>query len=416
MAPELREIAGLVVAALGGAAVGLEREWSGPASGPHARFAGLRTLTLLGGYAGIAGWFWAAGAMPIAVVLAAGAAALIVALSYAAAAHGEVTGTTDVAALVVLGAGLLSGAGELAIASGIFAAATLVLVEKSRLHGFVARIDDASLSAGVRFGVMAIVVLPLLPTGPYGPLGGVRPRELWAVVLFFTGISFAGFLARRVLGPRYGYAMTGLLGGLVSSTSVTFTFAGVSRGERGFGRSLAAGVLAANAVLFLRVLVILTVLGQGLVAAVAPYFVGPFVVAAVGSLLCLAWQENRGPDVRVVANPLQFSMALKMALVFQLVLFGVFVANEFYGSLGVQVSGAVVGFVDVDPLLLSMAHATGGVTTALAARTVAIGVLSNTVLKLLIAAFMGRGRFRWFTVGGLAALGGALGASLWILA
>ena len=389
---------------------------SGPAT-PRARTPGspgIRTFTLLGGYAGIAGWLWAAGAMPLAVVLAAGAAALVV-VAYWAAARTDVEGTTEVAALVVLAAGLLSGVGHLAVASGIFAAAVLLLVEKPRLHAFVARIDDASLRAGIRFGVMAIVVLPLLPAGPYGPLGGVRPRELWAVVLFFTGISFVGFLARRAFGPRYGYAMTGLLGGLVSSTSVTFTFAGVSRGERGFGRSLASGVLAANAVLFLRVLIILAVLGPALALAVVPYFIGPFLVAVVASVVCLAWQEDRGPDVRVVTNPLQFSMALKMVLVFQVVLFAVFVANELYGSLGVQVSGAVVGFVDVDPLLLSMAHSTSGVTTALAAQTVVIGALSNTVLKLLIAAFLGRGRFRGFTVGGLAALGGALGASLWLL-
>jgi len=75
----------------------------------------------------------------------------------------------------------------------------------------VARLDEASLRAGIRFSVMAVVILPLLPRGPYGPLGGVRPRELWVWVLFFSGLSFAGFLARRALGARFGYAVTGLL-------------------------------------------------------------------------------------------------------------------------------------------------------------------------------------------------------------
>jgi hypothetical protein len=87
---------------------------------------------------------------------------------------------------------LLAGIGAYRLASGIIALTCLLLVEKSRLHSLVARIDDVGLQAGVRFGVMALVVLPLLPAGPYGPFGGIRPRELWALVLFFSGLSFLG--------------------------------------------------------------------------------------------------------------------------------------------------------------------------------------------------------------------------------
>jgi uncharacterized membrane protein (DUF4010 family) len=101
----------------------------------------------------------------------------------------------------------------------------------------VARIDDVSLRAAMRFGVMALVVLPLLPSGPYGPLGGVQPRELWALVLFFSGLSFLGYVARRAVGPEYGYLATGLLGGLISSTNVTFTFARASRANPAMARS-----------------------------------------------------------------------------------------------------------------------------------------------------------------------------------
>ncbi len=83
---------------------------------------------------------------------------------------------------------------------------------------------------------MAVVILPLLPEGPYGPLGGIRPRELWLLVLFFAGLSFAGFIARRSVGPDRGFPVAGLLGGLVSSTNVTLTFARLSRREHGAGR------------------------------------------------------------------------------------------------------------------------------------------------------------------------------------
>ena len=168
-------------------------------------------------------------------VLLAAAAALVVA-AYAAASRTDIDATTEVSALVVLAAGVTAGLGQLRFSSAIIAVTTLVLIEKSALHRFAARLDDEGLRAAVRFAVMAAVVLPLLPVGPYGPLDTVRPRELWLLVLFFSALSFAGYLARRAVGPRHGYSVAGLLGGLISSTSVTFTFARLSRTNAGARR------------------------------------------------------------------------------------------------------------------------------------------------------------------------------------
>ena len=237
------DVIGLWIAALGGTAVGIERQWSGHAEGQRARFAGIRTFSLIGGLGGLSGALWTLGVTGPAVVVLSGTAALCVA-AYVAASRTDVDGTTEVAALVVLTAGALAGLGSYRLASGIIAVTCLLLVEKSRLHALVARIDDSALRAGVRFGVMALVVLPLLPEGPYGPLGGIRPRELWALVLFFSGLSFLGYVARQVLGPGQGYFVAGLLGGLVSSTNVTFTFARTSRAEPAADDALAYGAIA----------------------------------------------------------------------------------------------------------------------------------------------------------------------------
>src|SRR5262245_973143 len=184
----------VLIAALGGAAVGLERQWSGHADGPRARFAGIRTFTMLGAVGGFSGWLWTAGITTPAAILLTGAVA-IVAAAYVAGSRQDVDGTTEVAALIVLAAGLLAGIGSASIASGVIAILVLLLVEKSRLHSLVRRIDDEGLRSGVRFAVMALVILPLLPEGPFGPLGGVRPRQLWVLVLFFSGLSFAGSIA-----------------------------------------------------------------------------------------------------------------------------------------------------------------------------------------------------------------------------
>src|SRR5262245_11279317 len=126
----LSDIAALLIAALGGTAVGIERQWSGHADGPRAHFAGIRTFTLLGAVAGVSGWFWRSGAPPLAVTLLAGAV-VIVGAAYLAHSRTDIDGTTEVAALVVLAGGVLAGLGYLRVASGLAAVTTLLLIEKS---------------------------------------------------------------------------------------------------------------------------------------------------------------------------------------------------------------------------------------------------------------------------------------------
>src|SRR5262249_17990349 len=150
------DIVGILIAALGGAAVGLERQWSGHADGRGARFAGIRTFTMLGAVGGFSGALWTAGVTAPSAILLAGAVA-IVAAAYVAGSRQDIDGTTEVAALVVLAAGLLAGVGSVTLASGAIAIVVLLLVEKSRLHSLVRRIDDVGLRSGVRFAVMALV-------------------------------------------------------------------------------------------------------------------------------------------------------------------------------------------------------------------------------------------------------------------
>ncbi|MGE5243294.1 MAG: MgtC/SapB family protein [Betaproteobacteria bacterium] len=386
-------LAGIVVAALGGAAIGVERQRSGHATGVGARFGGVRTFTLLGGAAGLAGWLSSAGFDALAVVLTAGCVALVIA-GYVAASGRDVDATTEAAGLVVIAAGVLAGLGSLALASATIAVTTLLLVEKSTLHALVGRIDDEGLRAGVRFAVMAVVILPLLPEGPYGPLGGVRPRELWLLVLFFSGLSFAGYLARRAVGSHHGYPMAGLLGGIVSSTSVTFTFARLSRTERAVAGPLALGTIGACTMLFPRVLLATAVLNVGVARALLPYLVPPFIVGAAA--LVIGIRRNDGEvGGTSLDNPLQVGPALQMAATFQVVLFAVAAVREWFGAAGLLVSGAVLGLTDVDALTISMSKAaSAGVAAGIAAEAIAIGILANSAMKLALATALGAPGYR----------------------
>jgi uncharacterized membrane protein (DUF4010 family) len=406
---------GLLAATLAGLAVGLERQWSGHASGVNARFGGLRTFTMIGLVSGIAGWWTTAGLMGPATVMLAGTVGVIV-VAYFAASRSDIDGTTEIAALVVVVAGVLAGTGQTTLTAAITALTVLLLFEKSRLHGLVARLGEVELMAAARFAVMAVVVLPLLPAeplGPFGPFGEVRLRQLWALVLFFSGLSFAGFLARRAFGPRRGYAVAGALGGLVSSTSVTLTFSRLSRTHLERGRMLAAGVLGANVMLFPRVLIATAVLAPALAWALWPAFLAPVAIGLV--LLARGIRDHDEPtDAPEDRNPLNIVAALQMTVLFQVVLSLVSLAESRFGDAGLYASAGVLGLTDVDALTISMAERTStGTTVEVAAAALVLGILANTVVKTTIALVVGRGGYRTFATLGLAAMAVSLGA--WLL-
>jgi len=413
-------VARLAVAALGGLAVGLEREWSGHATGPLARFAGLRTFLMIGTLGGISGWLVDTGAATAGAVLLAGASALVVAAYVLAARVGghAIEGTTEVAALLVLALGVVAGLGFLEIASGSTALMVLALSEKERLHGLVTRVGQGELRAGLMFAVLALVVLPLLPSGRYGPLGGIEPRGLWIIVLLFSALNFAGYLARKIVGPERGYGVTGLLGGLVSSTAVTFQFSRLSREDHSLASGLAVGVVGATTVLLPRILIISTLLNADVARALVPFMVPPLVVGVFLVLFAalrkweVATVATREPDE--VKNPLRLTSAIKMALAFQASLMLISWASTRVGQSGVLASAALLGLTDMDALTLSMNRF--GTTPDLvrtAARAISIGVLGNGALKIALTLAMGAPRYRMLAASGLLAMSLAGVGVLW---
>ena len=406
-------VTGIAVAALGGAAIGIERQRSGHASGRDARLGGIRTFSLIGGLAGLAGYLATVGLTGIAVVLVGGSVALVIA-GYVAASRHDVDATTEAAALVVIAAGVLAGTGGLALASGIIAMTALLLVEKSHLHTLVSRIADEELRAAARFSVMAVVVLPLLPEGPFGPLGGVRPRELWLLVLFFSGLGFAGYLARRLVGPVQGYPLAGALAGVISSTNATFAYARLSHRERGLSGPLATGAIAACTMLFPRVILAAAILEPIVARALLPYLTAPFAVGVAAVILSLRRRQTLADNhMEMPSNPLQVLPAVQMAATFQAVMFGVTLARRLAGDRGLLLSGAILGVTDVDALTISMVKSVSeGGATAVAAQAIAIGILVNTGFKLGVAWVFGDRGFRRITAAALAALIVASGVSL----
>ncbi|BAH40896.1 MAG TPA: MgtC/SapB family protein [Gemmatimonas aurantiaca] len=427
----------LLVAALVGLAVGIEREWSGHTQGPDGRFGGARTFALLGAIGGFAGWFLQLGHETAGALLVAGALAFVV-VAYFAAMNRPGTSadsTTEVVALLVVGLGVAAGLGHRTVASAAGAVAVLLLAEKSKVQEVLTRVAPNEMRAALQFAVLALVILPLIPGGAFGPYDAFQPRQLWIVVLIFSALNFAGYIARRVIGETRGLAVTGLLGGLVSSTAVTLTFSRRSRDNAGDNASdalalpLALGVVAACTVLVPRVLVISTML-QPAVGLAAMWVLGPAFIVGVALIAFVLWRERgtrpadgampagnpEGVSAGLGENPLGLWSSLQMAVAFQLVLFAIAWVQRTAGETGVLASATLLGLTDVDALTVSMARygAEAGETNhvRIAAAAMGIGVLSNTMLKLAITLVLGAPRFRWHAAVGLALLGVAVGAGV----
>lgn len=413
----------LAIAALIGLGVGLEREWSGHADGPQARFAGLRTFLLLGLLGGTAGVLTVEGHEVIATLIAAGGIAFSIAAYVMAVRQVGVDrdGTTEAAAIVVVALGVFAAAVSWLIAAAAGSLVVLALNEKKRLHGAVSHLHTEELRAALQFAVLALVILPFLPKGPYLGWAAIRPQALWIIVLLFCAINFAGFLARRSAGERRGYLLTGLLGGVISSTAVTLGFARYSRQFPQSASALAWGVIGACTVLVPRVILISFVLNAAVALQLLPLLLPAGLIGA--AVVAYAWRSNK--EVPVAAgdqpmswlsgdkeNPLRLWVAIRLAIIFQLAMMAITFARQTWAVKGLYSTAVVLGLTDVDALTVSMSTPSPELAATIAAKAIAAGILANTVVKLGISVVVGSPRYRLVAGTILAVMGAAIAAAL----
>jgi uncharacterized membrane protein (DUF4010 family) len=381
------------IAILLGALVGIEREKHKREKTETSQIGGLRTFILLGLLGACAGWLSRELATPWIL-----AAALIIVGAFVAVGYLVTTRrtpqsaglTTEVAAIVVflLGAMVMLGFSELAIGLGVVTAA--VLAYKRPLHGFVKRLGWDDVFAGLRLLIATFIALPLLPDRPVDPWGALNPYALWLLVILISGLSLVGYALTRWLGPGKGALITGLAGGLVSSTAVTLSFSREARANPQNTIAFACGILIAWAVMFARMLVLVAVVNRALLAPMLiPFGVMAVVVGGFAALFYYRDGAAKRPaaaegDLKVT-NPFSLTAAAKFAALFAVVLVAVKIAQENFPANGVYAVAAIAGLTDVDAITLSMAELaqSGGVQVAVTA--IVIAALVNTLVKCGIA-------------------------------
>ena len=405
-------------AALGlGMLIGMERErtW-----GTVPTFAGVRTFSLVALFGAIAvfageqsGLHWIVGLAFLAIL------ALVVSAYYITARSGEIGATTEVSVLITFFVGGICAWGEVGVAGAITVVAMLLLALKGWLHELARRIEPSDVEATLKFAIITLIILPLVPDTNYGPEGlqVINPYKTWLMVVLIAGLNFVGYILVKVLGREHGLGITGLLGGLVSSTAVTLSFSQRSRTEPHLAPVLALAILLAWTVMFFRVVVEVGVVNFSLARALV---LGMALMGAVSLVICLLlWRRGRSTEKAEVEsgnNPFELGDAIKFGGLFAVVIFVASAAQLYFGDNGLYLAGALAGLTDVDAIALSMANLAqqDPSSSGAAARTIVIAVISNTMVKCGMTIWLGAPSLRrtMIPITGALALSGIVAAYL----
>lgn len=370
-----------------GLLIGVERGWHGRSAGEGERVAGVRSFGLIGLLGGVAAAL-ARYYGPLVLGLFYLGFALLLAGVYAAnvVRTRDMGITTLIAALLTFGFGALAGAGEVAAASAFAVLATLLLSSKPLLHRWLEVLEWPELRAGLQLLLISVVLLPVLPDRGYGPWHALNPYQIWWMVVLVAAISFAGYCAIKIGGARKGAVFTGLFGGLASSTALTLHFSRLARLNRALAPMLATGVLIACGTMFLRMLLVASVLNHQLFPLLWP----PAVLMAAliyAPALCYWVMTAREPTPmgEGLRNPLELKSAVGFGLFLALVMLLGKALRAGFGDAGIYVLAAASGVADVDAITLSLA---GMSRDTLAANVACAGIVIAAAVNSLIKAGM----------------------------
>jgi uncharacterized membrane protein (DUF4010 family) len=408
------------VALLIGLLIGLERQFRKSDESQQYQFGGVRTFSLLA-LVGCAGAMLAdIAGTPWGLVLPLAMAGGLLLIAYQGTVKGGGFGmTTEVAAVLTIVIGALCYHGQLVLATALGVATFSLLSMKLQLHRISTGLTDTEIVSLAKFGLMTAIMLPVLPNTPVGdaPFDVVTLRNVWLMVVLVAAIGLVGYILKKLLGHKKAILLTGFLGGLVSSTAVTLTYAARSKVRPALSRAFATAVIIAWTTMFIRVIVEVAVVNPALVKHL---WIPMAAAAGAGGIYCLllrqkqVQQEAGGEDVEV-ERPFSLKKALTFGFLYAGVLVIARVAQMYFGNEGIYVSAVAAGFTDVDAITLSMAElsqAGGSVDQGVAVRAITLAAVSNTLVKAGIVMVAGDQTLRKAVLPGvmlivIAALGSA---------
>jgi len=371
--------------------VGLQREWA------TGKSVGLRSFVLIATLGGISGVLVPdLGPWPPVAALVALAFGLFFhgkSIEDAKGPHGI---TTELAALVVfvLGVSVVLGYVTEGVVLGGFV--TILLHWKQPLQALVHKIGANDFAAIARFLIVALVVLPVLPNKTYGFLSVLNPFQIWLMVVLVVTINLAGYIVLRVVGSRSGATVAGALGGLISSTATTVSYAGKTKENDGLDAIAAIVICVASSIVYGRVLLEISVVAPGLLS----YTFWPLILFSIFMIIVAAIIISRVSSEQIETpetdNPAQLKVALMFAALYAVVIFAVAAVKELFGDQWIYLVSALSGLTDVDALTLSVSQLfqAGTLDGGTGGRAIFIASLSNLVFKWGVVLTLGNRRLK----------------------
>ncbi|MEO8558332.1 MAG: DUF4010 domain-containing protein [Rhodospirillales bacterium] len=379
-----------------GLLIGLERGWSQREEAEGQRVAGLRTFGVIGLAGGMIGllaertdWLVLAAAFPSFVVL------LVFAFSRGQDPEGRHGATTLFAALAtfVIAIAAVVFDPSLAVAAGVVL--TILLGLKRPLHHALEKLRQDELLAVLELLLISAVILPVLPDRAFGPFEALNPYRIWLMVVLVAGVSFVGYVAIRLFGARRGPLLTGLFGGLVSSTAVTLALSRLARQPGADPSALAAGAAIASSIMFWRSLLIVFIVNPALAGELALPLLAAGAIGGVVSLAVAGFDRN-APTEFAPGNPMHLLQAVEFGLFLGLIGFLAAALRDWLGDTGVYVLAPIAGLADVDAISLSLASMSmGDLAANVAASGVLLAALVNTFVKQGIALVLAPRAMAW---------------------
>jgi uncharacterized membrane protein (DUF4010 family) len=369
--------------------VGLQREYA--YGDPDRKLsAGIRTFSLMGLIGCSAAFTTDILGSAIAfgaIILVTGA--FLVASYYVTASKKHVGLTTEFAAMVTIMAGALCYWNYMALAVAIAVITTGLLSLKFEMHQFVRTLTREDIFATLKFAVITAIVLPVLPNTTYGapPFNVLNPYSIWLLVVFISGISFLGYILIKLLGPHQGIGLTGLLGGMVSSTAVTLGFSERSKQINTLAGPLGLAIMISWATMFFRVAIIVAVLNLNLLKAI-------WLPMGITAIICLAYsyylyrfQKTESLENIAFSNPFNLGPAIKFGILFAIILLISRTAQLYFGEVGIYLSSILAGLADLNAISLSLANLsldTSSVSLLVAGRSIVFASVANTIVKGIV--------------------------------
>ncbi len=396
-----------------GLLIGLERGWHTRKQEEGERVAGLRTYGLIS----LLGGIWALLAQQIDMLLIGfgfiGLVLIAIAAYYQRIREQDDIGITSIITiLLTFLLGALCTLGQAHIAAPVTVVITLLLSVKPVLHRFLRQLERIELYAVLKMLLISVVILPVLPNRTFDPWDALNPYQIWWMVVLIAAISFVGYFAMKITGTRQGVLITGIFGGLASSTAVTLHLSRLTHKHPGYTNATAAGILAACATMFPRMLVITFIfnplLGRQLLLPVL------LSAALIYLLAFVFWRQSKADTPQSshprLRNPFHIASALQFGLLLAMIMLLSRIMVHYFGDSGIYLLAGASGIADVDAITLSLTHMSlQQLPLDAAAYAILLAAVVNSIIKTGIAFFAGQVALGWrITVGLLAPLAIAL--------